>query len=190
VLIITALVVSAIGIAIEVDPESPFLFPAVPGEAPETPPTLAQLDEPGSRSSLLSADPSGYDPFGDTFPNPESLGLILDGVGATTWRTDTYFGPLVGVKPGIGIVFEVDGDPRFLEIIASPGTNYDVMWSDSLPDRFEDWRRLWAGTTLEGPNVVRLPDRSGGTWLLWLTGLPEQGNGQYFTEITDVRFVQ
>ena len=188
VLVGAALLLSAIGTAIDVDPESPFLFPAVPAEIPSPAPAAANASV-ASLPAALAAEVLGYDPFGTTFPNSDSLALVLDGIVSTTWQTDTYFGPLVGVKPGVGVIFTVEAIPRFIEIVASPGTSYAVMWSETLPDDFENWQGLWAGTILEGPNLVRVPERAGGRWLLWLTGLPEQGTGQFFTEIAEVRFV-
>ena len=183
-----ALLLSAIGMAIDVDPESPFLFPAVPAEITSAAPAVGDASV-AFAPNAIPAEALGYDPFGTSFPNSESLALLLDGLASTTWQTDTYFGPLAGVKPGVGVVFTVDGIPHLIEIIASPGTNYAVMWSETLPDDFGDWQGLWAGTVLDGPNLVRVPERAGGRWLLWLTGLPEQGGGQFFTEIAEVRFV-
>ena len=41
---------------------------------------------------------------------------------------------------------------------------------------------------LDGVNVVQLPDRSGGVWLLWLTDLPEQAESEFRSTVFEVTF--
>ena len=187
-LIVAALLLSAAGVAIDVDPESPFLFPAVPADATSPAPIVGDIAMKPDSGALIS-EAVGYDPFGDSFPNDDDVALILDGVRSTAWRTDTYIGPLTDVKPGIGVAFTVAGTPRIVEIVATPGTHYEILWAPELPSRITDWEQLFSGTILEGANNVRVPQRERGRWLLWLTGLPERDSGRYYTEIAAVSFL-
>jgi hypothetical protein len=123
------------------------------------------------------------------FPSEDDLALILDDARSTTWQTDAYVGPLTDVKPGIGIAFTVVGIPRFVEIVATPNTTYEMLWAPEVPDRLEDWQQVFSGTTLEGANLIRVPRRSGGWWLLWLTGLPERSDGRFYAEVATVGFL-
>lgn len=187
-LVVVALVISAAGVAIEVDPESPFLYPAVPANSAAPPPVLGDARPVGS-SETLNAEASGYDPSGGTFPNVDDLALVLDGARSTAWRTDTYAGPLSAVKPGIGIEFTVAGSPRFMEIVATPGTGFDVLWSGSGASDGPAWEKVFSGTALDGPSDVRLPPRDSGTWLLWITRLPEREDSRYYSDVSTVAFV-
>ena len=187
-LIVAALLLSAAAIAMDIDPESPFLFPAVPADVTAPTPVVGQAPT-SFDSRALDATAVGYDPSGDVFPNDDDLIMILDGSRSTSWRTDTYIGPLSDIKPGIGVVFTVAGTPRFVEIVATPGTRYEMMWAPELQDGIEDWERFFSGSILEGANNVRLPQRARGSWLLWLTGLPEGDGERFYTEVAAVSFL-
>jgi hypothetical protein len=187
-LVVLALIISAAGVAIEVDPESPFLYPAVPADSAAPPPVLGDARPPGA-SDALTAEASGYDPSGDAFPNVDDLALVLDAARSTAWRTDTYAGPLSAVKPGIGIVFTVAGSPRFMEVVATPGTGFDVLWSGSGAIDDAAWEKVFSGTALDGPSNIRLPQRDSGGWLLWITRLPERDDARFYSDINAVAFI-
>ncbi len=187
-LVVAALIISAAGVAIEVNPESPFLFPAVPAD--ETPPTPAVGDpRPITSTRALTAEAVGYDPSGEAFPNVEDLTMVLDGARSTVWRSDTFGGPLPEVNDGFGISFTVAGTPRYMEIAATPGTGFAVLWAETTPDDLEGWEHLFSGTTLESSSVVRLPERDEGRWLLWITSVPEGDETRYYTEVGSVAFL-
>lgn len=188
VLIAAALFLSAAGTAIEVDPESPFLFPAVPAEAAAPTPTLGN-GSPAEDSEALVAEATGFHPSSETFPNEDALQLVVDESRSTSWRTLDYVGSAATISPDIGIVFTVAGTPRFVELTATPGTGYEVRWASESSNRVDDWERLFSGTTLAGPNLVRVPERTGGMWLLWLTGLPEDAEGRHHAEVGSVVFL-
>jgi serine/threonine protein kinase len=187
-LVAVALGIAATGGTIEVDPSSPFLFPAVPADGLATPPTVVTLP-PLTGSPALVTEAVGWDPSGSDFPDPDDLALILDDARSTAWTTDTYFTPFGTDKEGIGVAFTVSGTPRRVEIVGTPGTTYRLMWGESVGDDLGDWQPLWSGTLLDGPNLARVPARNKGTWLLWLTGVPERDPGRYSAEIALVRFL-
>jgi hypothetical protein len=62
-----------------------------------------------------------------------------------------------------------------------------MLWAPSVSE--EPWDVLWTGNLLEGTNVVRVPEREGGVWLLRLIDLPGDGEGRYAAEIAMVRFL-
>lgn len=191
-LLISAVVIAGIGLAIDVDPDSPFLFPATPAVDREivTTTTASQVTTtiPEIPPGAISAEPSVYDPFGDESERERDLPNLVDGDFSTTWRTERYFDPLPLIKDGVGITFRVNGAPGSVELRASPGTAYSILWAETVPANFDNWERVGSGTVLEAPAAMQLPDRDGGVWLLWLTELPEQAVDEYFAEVAEVTF--
>ena len=187
-LVALALAIAALGGSIESDPSSPFLFPAVPADASAQPPIAAAVEPPGDPPGLV-AEAVGFDPSGSEFPNVEDLSLVLDEARSTSWSTDTYFSPFGTTRAGIGIVFTVAGSPRRIELVGTPGTRYSLLWRESPAPTLSEWETLWSGTLLDGANLARVPARIDGTWLLWLSGVPETQSGRYSAEIALVRFL-
>jgi hypothetical protein len=130
-----------------------------------------------------------YDPFGDGGERNADLALSTDGNESTGWRTERYFDPLQTIKPGVGATFSLQGTPSTLELVASDGIRYEVMWAAEVPQRFDSWEGVASGTVLGGSARIQLPPREDGAWLLWLTDLPDQENGEYFYGyLYEVRF--
>lgn len=190
-----ALLLGAIGLGIDVDPDSPFLFPATPQDAarPEDadggaaeampPPTNP---EPGD---VIAVTGRSYDPFGDNqVEREEDVPLLLDGDGSTGWRTERYFNPLPSVKPGVGVVLTPASPPRRMVVTGSEDTSYEIGWAPETPADLDGWDFVTSGTLVSGPATLQLPERDPGVWLLWLTSLPEQGDGEYWAEIREVVF--
>lgn len=187
-LVVAALVLSAAGVAIEVDPESPFLFPAVPADAAAPSPAPGDSGQPVV-SKTLFAEAVGYNPFDESFPNSDDLIMMLDESRSTSWRTDLYVGPLSDVRSGIGVAFTVAGTPRIIEIVATPGTRFEILWASLMPESIEEWDQVFAGSVLQGANKVRVPSRPDGHWLLWLTDLAEGDDGRYYADVGSVSFL-
>ena len=192
-LLISAVVIAGIGLAIDVDPDSPFLFPATPPVEREVTTTTTTLPPattiPVVTPGVLGAEPSVYDPFGDQSERERDLPNLVDGDFSTTWRTERYFDPLPRLKAGVGVTFRVAGAPGSVEVRASAGTAYSVLWAETVPAAFSDWERIGSGTVFDAPATMQLPDRDGGIWLIWLTDLPEQATDEYFSEISEVTFL-
>lgn len=182
-------VIAAVGLAIRLDPDSPFLFPASPGDRPQgDPPTVVAVPaEP--EGSTMPATAAVYDPLGDGVEGDESLGAVSDDDPETAWRTEPYTRPLHEIKSGVGLQFEVGGDPTLLELSATPGTRFRIGWAASLPVSIDEWQDAGSGSSMAGGNRIQLPLREGGRWLLWFTDLPEQEDGSYQTAVTGVRFL-
>ncbi len=192
-LMISAVVIAGIGLALDVDPDSPFLFPATPAVDREIVTTTTTLPPtttlPEIPPGVLGASPSVYDPFGDQSERERDLPNLVDGDFSTTWRTERYFDPLPLIKDGVGVTFRVTGAPGSVEIRASGGTSYSILWAETVPTSFADWERVGSGTVFDAPATMQLPDRDGGIWLLWLTDLPEQAVDEFFSVVSEVTFL-
>jgi serine/threonine protein kinase len=191
-LLISAVVVSGVGLAIDVDPDSPFLFPATPPidrtvttTSTTIPPSTTLPEAP---PGAIAAQPDVYDPFGDQSEHERDLPALLDGDLDTNWRTERYFDPLPDIKAGVGVTFRVSGAPGSVELRATPETGYAVLWAETVPAEFGGWQAIGSGTVFDAPSVLQLPDRDGGIWLVWFTDLPEQALDEFFTEVSEITF--
>jgi hypothetical protein len=189
-LLLTGLAISAAGIAMEFDEDSPFLFPAAPPPAARTATTVARSPTTEPTPGRISAVAVVYDPFGDDVERDDDVGLLGDGNAATGWRTERYFRPLHEIKPGVGVIFATTVDPAGVVVQGTPGTSYEWKWAGDSPESFSEWEHISRGVLLAGQNPLQFPSRSGGQWLLWLTNLPMDDDGEYIAEVTVVRFVQ
>lgn len=130
-----------------------------------------------------------YDPYGEGGENDDLVPNLVDGDTRTAWRTERYQSPLQSLKPGVGVAFPVTGTPSRVELHGlSPGTDFEVYWAGQLPAGIEGWSRVAGGTAPPGIILIRLPAREDGVWLLWLTDLPEQGDGSRLATLAEVRF--
>jgi hypothetical protein len=195
VLVAAALAVASAGLALDTDPDSPFLFPATPSPTTTTtapPPAEGRQTTTAAPITgdqvTLSASAAVLDPIGDGAEHDRDLPLLTDGDDTTTWRTESYFAPLPLLKPGVGVVFAVDGSPATVDIIGSAGTRYTLAWAASADLDRSEYEDVAAGELREGTTRMQLTDRTGGVWLLWFTDLPEQEEGVYYTVINEVVF--
>ena len=179
------LAVAALGLAIDIDPDSPFLYPAAPAErlpaAPVT--TIPVVEDPVEES--IDASAAAYDPLGDGSENDDNAASAVDGDRATAWETDRYPGPLTDTKAGVGLVLSTDRAISAIEITGSPGTRYTIGWAAEPFPTPDDWEPVGTGTLLTGTTRHQVP-KVEGVWLLWLTSLPEQPDGTYAARISDV----
>jgi putative peptidoglycan lipid II flippase len=191
-LLTAALLITMLGTAISADPDSPLLFPVTPPPttSPAVTSTSAAPDSPTpAPAGDLGYSTMVYDPFGDGTEHDDELPLLRDGDSATAWRTEQYYDPLPLLKSGVGVVFTVDGIPAEIDMQATTGTRYSVAWSDTVPEDFSSWEIIASGSILAGRARIQVPERATGSWLLWLTDLPDRGDA-FFAEIREVRFRQ
>lgn len=131
-----------------------------------------------------------FDPFGGGGENDDSVTNLVDGDESTWWRTERYQDPLPQLKPGVGITLTTVGIPTRLEVVGlSPGTIFEVFWSDNFFAQLEQWNRVAGAQAPPGNTILDLPPRSGGFWMIWLTDLPLQPDGSYYSTMSEVRFV-
>ncbi len=192
-LLVVAMTVVVAGLAIDVDPDSPFLFPATPQE-PGTDPQPAE-DETvtpppaAGEGTVIPTAATSFDPFGDNLAEREDVvPLVHDGDLGTEWRTERYFVPIDSVKPGVGIRFTPEDSPGRVDIVGDSGTSFELRWADGAPDDIDSWETLATGTLVPGTATLQLPRRPGGEWLLWLVSLPENTDGEFVAAISEVSF--
>ncbi len=149
----------------------------------ESPTTTVALE----RVSVLSA--SSYDPFGEGGENDSSVPNMLDGDASTMWQTERYQDPLGLLKPGVGVYFTVIGTPGQLQLLGfSTGTEFEIRWSDAALPAPENWERVAGAQAPPGAASFKLPPRTDGHWLIWMTKLPLQADDAYYAEVAEVRF--
>lgn len=193
VLVAAALVFGALGLTVDVDPDSPFLFPATPQDVGDRPAADGTAAPPSETvpAETIPVTARSYDPFGDNAAeNDATIPLIHDGDRTTAWRTERYFSPLTSLKPGVGVVFTPASDPAAVTIIGGTGTSYEVGWAAAATEEISGWDMVATGTLGAAPVTIQLPRRQEGVWLLWLTSLPDIGDGIHVGEIGDVTFTR
>lgn len=192
VLIVAALAVATAGLALDTDPDSPFLFPATPSPTTTTEPPASTssttVAPPSEGQEILPAVASVFDPFGDGAEHDRELPFLTDGDETTTWRTESYFAPLQLLKPGVGLLFTLDTSPATVDVVGTAGTQYTVGWSESPAAEREDYEDVVSGELRDGATRMQLAARDGGVWLLWFTDLPEQEEGVFYTSVSEVVF--
>ncbi len=186
------LVAAAIGLVflgLAFTPERAAIIPrqsttTVPSDSPTSvPPTTA------APAAASIENVSAFDPFGEGGENDDAVQSLIDGDEATTWGTERYEGPLGGLKPGVGVTITTSGTPGRLEIVGlSPGTAFEVFWSDTFFAQLDEWVRVAGARAAPGITTIDLPARRDGFWLLWLTDLPEQADGSYSASLAELRF--
>jgi len=187
-IVVLIVVVAAVGLASDFDPDSPVLYPvtAEPTSTTSTvPPQVVDREEEAGR---IPASAAAYDPLGDGTESDDTVQNTVDGDRSTGWTTEAYSRPLRDVKDGVGLVFDLEGTPQIVSIQGSPGTAYTIGWAASIPADTTEWEHIARGTLQRAESRIQLPVRGGGLWLLWLTDLVERPDGSYQTQITDVRF--
>jgi hypothetical protein len=159
-------------------PETTSTTAAIPTTTTTAPPTDATVGVTEVRA---------LDPFGDGGENDSSVGLTVDGDTGTIWATEPYDDPLPLVKPGVGLSFTVTGTPSVVELVGiSPGVRLELRWAQA-PD-LESSELVAAAQTSEAPLLLMVPPRQDGSWIVWLTDLPDAADGSYQAELAEVRF--
>ncbi len=183
------LVLSVLGLSIDVDPDSPFLYPAAPVVQERNAPTSTARTTDSPTENAIPALVSIYDPFGDGIENDETLDSVIDGRRTTSWETEPYPSPLDETKEGVGIVLESLIPIGAIEITGTPETRFTVAWNGTLPDVPGDWDRIGAAQILTGTTRLDVAHREEGFWLVWITSLPQRTDDSYGTSIAEIRLL-
>jgi len=187
---IVVLMLSVVGFSINVDPDSPFLYPAAPSEQENaTPANPIVVDQGAHAQSAVPAVASVFDPFGDGVENDEEVGAVVDGDRASRWETERYPGPLDETKEGVGIVLEASNPIGAIEITGTRDTRFVVAWNPTLADVPDAWEHIGTGQLLTGTTHLDLAAREAGFWLVWITSLPARPDGSYGSSIAEIRLL-
>lgn len=187
-LVIAAVALVSIGLVFAPGGE-PILPPPQTTTVATAPTTIAVVTTiAGSEASIENV--TTYDPFGGGGENDDSVGNLIDGDDSTSWRTERYQDPLPQLKAGVGITVTAVGTPARIQLTGlTPGTVFEIYWSDTFFAQLEEWVRVAGGQAPPGDTILDLPPRSGGFWMIWLTDLPLQSDGSYYSTMSEVRFV-
>ncbi|MCH8899392.1 MAG: hypothetical protein IH942_02720 [Acidobacteria bacterium] len=188
VIVVAIVVLAALGLRLDIDPDSPFLYPAASSEREPTSPTttIPIIEAPVDQS--VAATAIAYDPLGDGAENNDDADAVLDGDRGTSWHTERYPGPLPDTKAGVGLVLIADGPISAIEISGSRDTRYTLAWAAEPLPTYDDWQPAGSGTLLTGITRHQVPAAEG-AWLIWLTHLPEQSDGTFAAEIWSVSLI-
>ncbi|MFI7274083.1 protein kinase family protein [Streptomyces sp. NPDC049879] len=131
------------------------------------------------------------DPLGNA-QAPERVGNVIDGDVGTEWRTSNYFGPgFANLKEGTGLVLDL-GEVRpvsSLTVEALGDTSMELRVADAdattAPSSADDFETVADGS---GDSVTLTPESAVETQfvLVWLTDLPQGGDGNYRGRITEI----
>jgi len=189
VVVLVVLALSILGLSIDVDPDSPFLYPAAPAEQAPAAPTSMASETDAPVENAIPAVVTVYDPFGDGIENDETLSSVVDGKMTTVWETEPYPAPLDETKEGVGIILETPISIGAIEITGTAETRFTVSWSATLSDTPENWDHIGEAQILTGTTRLDVAHREQGLWLVWITSLPQRTDGSYGTSISEIRLL-
>jgi hypothetical protein len=187
-IVVAIVVLAGLGLRLDIDPDSPFLYPAASSDREPTSPTttIPVVEAPVDQS--VAATAIAYDPLGDGSENNDAAGAVLDGDRATSWQTERYPGPLLDTKAGVGLVLIADGPISAIEISGSLDTRYTLAWATEPLPTYDDWLPAGSGTLLTGITRHQVPAGEG-AWLIWLTHLPQRPDGTFAAEIWSISLI-
>jgi hypothetical protein len=118
-----------------------------------------------------------FDPEGDDgTENDEDAPMVVDGDGATSWRTSCYSSSAFGnLKSGVGLIVELAGPGALHELrVDSPSTGWSAdvyVAAEAGPDLGAWGSPVTSGQAAGGTTSFELGDAEGRFVLLWFTGL-------------------
>ncbi|MDQ2826421.1 MAG: protein kinase [Actinomycetota bacterium] len=132
--------------------------------------------------------PSAFDPSGDGHEHDSDLGLLVDGDPSTAWSTEQYNSRLADLKPGVGVVLQLDSSHKLSRMrvtSATQGWAAQVFIADAPKPTVQGWGPPVASNNNVGggETTFDLGGRSGGAVLLWITDL---GTGNAAVSIGEV----
>jgi serine/threonine protein kinase len=155
---------------------------------PADPAADARVDLAGAELTDFDPPPGGGDERPETVPN------AVDDDASTAWTTERYassrFG---GLKQGVGLLVDL-GSPtavsRVEVALTSPGVDLQLRAADAAGSSADDFPVL--AEQRDSETLVRLAPPTPVTaryWLVWLTGLPADGD-RFAAGISELAFVR
>jgi putative peptidoglycan lipid II flippase len=153
---------------------------------------LRPRDDPAAgQRAIPTPTPLSFDPPpGGGDEHDDELPFLVDGDPGTRWRTESYSRPdLGGLKPGVGVVLQLDGQYTLQELkVTSPsrGWTAEVLVADSPKPTRAAWGDPVASKKGigDGTTTFDLRGRTAGAVLLWITDL---GAGNASVSIGELR---
>jgi putative peptidoglycan lipid II flippase len=158
---------------------------------------------PGDATELTIVSARSYDPNGDngvgSQENPDAVPATHDGDLSTSWRTTGYNANFPSLKPGVGLLFELDGSHTVetvevttdttswgaeIYVVDSPPSPAASTAEQSLPG----WPEPAAAVRGQSGDVTfDLDGAEGSIVLLWITELAQPGaNERYYASVNEV----
>jgi len=137
------------------------------------------------RPTVSAFDP----PPGDGREHDSELDFLVDGDPATTWTTEQYASShLTQLKPGVGVVFRLDGAHKLGQMritSATKGWGVEILVADALKTTRAAWGTPAATKEIAGgETTIDLGGRSGSAVLLWITDLGDNNSAVSIGEVT------
>ena len=135
----------------------------------------------GTAGSVTISTATDFDPPpGDGSENSGGVGFAVDGDPKTAWQSETYVTRnLGGLKSGVGLVLELDGEAEVstVEIDGEPGTDVEIYVADTPGATLAAWGpvRARASNLPEQATIPLDPSARGRVVLVWFTRTPESG---------------
>lgn len=145
--------------------------------------------ERGDRSGSLKATATDFDPHTGDGEHPDEVGLAVDGDPSTTWSTSSYQTELSVLKPGVGLIFDLDESAAVEEVevqLGTPGATYELRAGDSLGQDEQAFKLIETVTDAGDKERIPVDGTKARYWLVWITSLPGGGGGS--ASIAEVTF--
>jgi eukaryotic-like serine/threonine-protein kinase len=169
------------------------------GGEPESRPRDEGPSAPPSGGEISIQEVSDFDPGGDDEEHTDEVGAVTDGdAQGTSWSTENYIAsPVIAEatnppKPGVGLILDA-GDQvgaRQLTITTeNPGWIGEVYGAtDGPPSEIDGWGEPIGPIDMSANELtVELTDNDARYYLVWITELTENPDGDYFASISDLR---
>jgi len=157
---------------------------------------------PPSGGEIALSNPSDFDPGGDNVEHTDEVELALDGnASGTSWSTENYVAsPVIAdatspSKPGVGLIVdagEVVTGRQMVLTTENPGWSGEIYGAtEGPPDDIEGWGEpLATYTTDDDENVIELNENDSRFYLIWITELTDNPDGDFFASISDVELLR
>jgi hypothetical protein len=171
------------------------------GGEPESRPRDEGPSAPPSGGAIEIVEVSDFDPGGDGEEHADEVRAVIDGdAEGTAWSTENYVAsPVIAdatnpPKPGVGLILDA-GDVvagRQLQI-----TTENTGWvgevygaAEGPPSELEDWGEPIGTIDMsDNETTVELNDNESQYYLIWITELTDNPEGEYFASISDVNLL-
>jgi hypothetical protein len=139
----------------------------------------------GAASPITGLTATDFDPYGDPqSENPDEAKYAVDGKPSTSWQTNTYSDQLgdhaPALKSGVGLVIDLHRSYSLANVtltVAGGDTGVSFFVDDTRPTTPNGLKTVASATITQAGQKVALHDAVGRYLVVWLTRLPDVGDG-------------
>lgn len=163
-----------------------------PPAEPQSPTTQQPPAAPAVGTAVEPSAVSVYNP-GSKGDNTGRAKNATDGDVGTAWKTDEYDKQFPVLKDGVGLIVTFK-DPINLSQLkidsGSPGSKVEIRTADKKNPRLDETRVVGSGELAAGQSTIALQQpQQGRYFIIWITQLGEDGDGEFVTEIKELTFL-